>query len=123
MQLNTKGTNLVLVSELTSYLDKRMEAVEKLIPSGARVTGDIELAKPSGHHEKGPVFYAEINLHIDGTLYRAEGRAETIQAAIDEMQGNVLRELRRTKRKRLQFVREGGMKVKNFLRGFRGGGK
>ncbi len=118
MQVNSKATGLNLSTDLDSYLEKRLEAVEKLIPDGVRVVCDVELARPSEHHEKGNVFRAEINLEVDGKMYRATAEAETIQAAIDGMQGNLLQEMRRDKRKNTTLMRQGGARVKNFLRGF-----
>lgn len=100
-----------------SYLEKRMEPIGKLIKDGSDVVCDAELAKTSDRHAKGDLYYAEVNLSIDGVMYRSTEEAETIEAAIDGMQASLIREVRRDKQKNLRFIRSGGAKVKGFLRG------
>jgi ribosomal subunit interface protein len=119
--INPKGTNLPLEPHIISYLEKRLEQVGKLIPEDSSLLCDVELAKTTDHHEKGDVYYAEINLTVDGKLFRATAEAETIEAAIDIMQSNVMRLLRKTKRKGLYNIRKGGAMVKDFLRGLKRG--
>lgn len=120
MQLSPqiKSRNLDKTSSIESYLSKRLEPVGKLISDGSTVFCEVELAKTTDHHLKGDIFYAEANLTVDGTLYRSTAEAETIEAAIDEMQATLVREISRDKKKNLRFIRSGGAKVKEFLRGF-----
>lgn len=116
MQVQQKAKNLKLTPAIVSYLEKRLEPAGKLIRIGSTVRCDVELAKTTAHHEKGLVYYAEINLQVNGVMYRATAEAETIETAIDEMQSNVMRELKKNKKKTIQTARKTGAKAKEFLR-------
>jgi ribosomal subunit interface protein len=108
--------NLRLAPTTVLYLEKRLASAEKFIPKNGKVVCDCELAKTTEHHEKGPVFYAEVNLQINGAMYRATANAETIEAAIDIMQSNLIRELQKNKKKSLAAKRKVGTQAKEFLR-------
>ncbi len=118
LPVQIKSKNLSHDRSSATYLEKRLEPIGRLLKDGSKVVCEAELAKTTDHHVKGEVYYAEVNLSIDGAMYRSTAEAETIEAAIDTMQAALIREVRRDKKKNLRFVRSGGAKVKEFLRGF-----
>ncbi|MFQ5661629.1 MAG: ribosome hibernation-promoting factor, HPF/YfiA family [Candidatus Paceibacteria bacterium] len=114
---NIKTTNIELTPEISDYLDKRLQAVEKLIdPEDTSAILDVEVGKTTEHHQSGNIFRAEINLHIAGKQMRASAEESTILNAIDKAEKEVARELRRLKGKRMRFMRKGGAKLKNLMR-------
>lgn len=120
MKLNVKGTNLTLSPDVSSYLDKKLAVVRKLIDHEETVVCSVELARNT-HHVSGDVFKAEITLEIPGRpgLFRADASGQTIESAIDGAQEEMLGELRKQKRKYLHLLRRGGQKLKDMVRGFR----
>lgn len=120
MSLNIKQTGISLTSELSQYLDKKLEDVEKLIDSSdTSVQLYVELGKLTEHHQNGVVYKAEFNLHTSGNDFYVVGKGETLYAALDEAKDQLVSELRVAKRKRLHFIRKGGAKLKGLLKGFR----
>jgi ribosomal subunit interface protein len=119
---NIKATNMELTQEVSDYLDKRLQSVEKLIDKNdTSAIFEIEIEKIVSH-QTGDVFRAEINLSIAGGHLRAEAKEETILNAIDKARSDVLMELRKTKGKRLRLLRRGGTAIKGFMHSVGSGG-
>lgn len=118
MKTNLKGTGLTISSEVSNYLDKRLEGIEKFLPvDGGGLVVDVELGKTTNHHNAGEIFRAEINIHIGGRSFRAVSEREDLLAAIDEMKDEITRELSSHKEKRISLVRRGGQKLKEMIKG------
>jgi len=119
---NVKATSIELTQEISNYLDKRLESVEKLIDKNDEsAIFEIEIEKMLGH-QTGDVFRAEINLSIAGGHLRAEAKEETLLNAIDKARNDILTELRKTKGKRLRMLRRGGTALKGFMQSIGSGG-
>lgn len=122
MQISNITTpHIELTEDLADYLQKRLDSCDKFLPEQGAMTCDVELARTTEHHQQGDVYYAEVNLSIDGTLHRATATAESMHAAIDEVKDELQRELRRKKEKDATRFRKGARKVKNMMRGWFGG--
>ena len=117
MRTSVKTTNVELNDALSRYLDEKLAHVEKFMPSGDEsVHAEVEIGKTTEHHKHGDVYRAEINLHIARKNFRAVAHGEDLYAAIDEMQDEIVREVKRyTKRKRV-LQKRGGRSIKNLLR-------
>jgi ribosomal subunit interface protein len=112
---NVKATNIKLTQEISDYLDKRLQSIEKLIdPNDTSAIFDIEIGKTTEHHQTGNIFRAEINLHIAGKQFRATSEAETILNAIDKTEKDIIKELRRAKDKKQRLLKRGGNAIKAF---------
>lgn len=123
MNIHTKTTNLTLTPEIQDYLDKKMEAFDKIIdPNDTSVSCQVELARTTNHHKAGDIFRAEINLRKDGKQFRAVSEQTTIMEALDEVKDELLRELKSYKSKQETLVRRGGAAVKNMVKGIGGFG-
>ncbi|MBI2476142.1 MAG: ribosome-associated translation inhibitor RaiA [Candidatus Taylorbacteria bacterium] len=119
MTINLKGTALELTPEISDYLHKRLQAVEKFLPKGNDgFMADIELGRTTGHHHSGDIFRAEINIHIGGKTFRAVSEKHDLHSAIDGMKDEITRELSSHKEKRLSLLRRSGQRIKNLLRRF-----
>ena len=118
MVIKTKGTNIILTPDVSSYLDKKLQGLGKFIdPTEPTVLVDVEIGKTTLHHQSGDIFRAEINIHIGKKSFRAVAEESELLSAIDRMRDQILMELRQDKTKRLYFLRKSGQKVKDFLRG------
>jgi ribosomal subunit interface protein len=115
MHTRTKATNYELTPDIAAYLDERLAAVEKLLPSSSYVVCDVELSKETAHAH-GDVWRAEVSLEVDGSLHRAVAQKESMQAAIDEAKDELANMLRREKTKHESLLRKGKTKLKELLK-------
>lgn len=119
MVLNLKGTDITVTPAITDYLNKRLDGIQKFLPSETDAfVANVELGKTTAHHQTGDVFRAEITLHMSGRSFRAVSERGDLYSAIDEMKDEITRELSSYKEKRLSLIRRSGARLKNFLRGF-----
>ncbi len=115
MKLNVKATQLELNEHISDYLDKKLHALTKLFEDSDAVICVVELARDT-HHIKGDVFRAEITLDMPMGFFRASETGETVYSAIDAAQEEVLKELRRSKDRRLHLLKRGGHRLKEVTR-------
>jgi len=117
MNINIKTTNVMSSDAITEYVHKRLEKIGKIVGNDPAAQCDVELARTTGHHNKGDIFKAEI--HIVGAsknLY-ASSEKEDLYMAIDDVQNDILRELTAHKEKQISLVRRGGARVKGIMKG------
>jgi len=120
LNIRLQGTNLDLTEEIKSYVNKKLSHLEQYIdPKDESFQCDVEVEKTTDHHKQGDIYRAEVNLHIAGSNFRAESRAESIFAAFDEVKDEMSKELRRNKDKRMTLIRKGGAQIKNMLKRLR----
>ena len=112
IRFTIKSTNLEITADIKEYFYKRMEALEKFVEEDdMSAICDAELER-STRHKSGEVFRGELTLHTRNGTYRAEANGENVEAAIDKVKKEIIRELRREKRKRGHLLRHGGAKLK-----------
>lgn len=117
MNINIKTTNIALSAPISDYTGKRLRKVSKFLDSDPASQCDIELAKTTGHHQKGPIFKAEIHIVGAGKNIYATSEKEDLYAAIDGVRDEIMRELKTNKEKSVSFVRRGGARVKAMIKG------
>src|SRR3989344_2097170 len=119
MKRKIKTTNISIDSNIEDYLDKRLEAIEKLIdPENPTLLIEIELGRTSKHHQSGDIFRAEINLTIDGDSFRAVAEKSDLMSAIDQIKDEIANELRSHKGRRQSLIKRSGARIKALLRKF-----
>ena len=117
MTIKIKGTGITLTPEITEYLDKRLEAVQKFLPKDSETfIADVELGRTTKHHQTGDIFRAEITIHKGKETFRAVSEASDLFAAIDDLKNEITRELSSFKKKKLSLLRRGGQKIKRIIR-------
>lgn len=118
MNIHIKTTNLTLTPDIESYLDKKMESLEKILdPNDTSIYCQVELAKTTNHHKSGDIYRAEFNLRKGGEQFRAVAENETLMAAIDEAKDEIVRELKSHHSKQMTMMRRGGAALKNMMKG------
>ena len=88
-----KATNLELTDAIRDYAVKRVESLEKLMQDFNPVDVDIEVGQTTKGQNKGPIFRAEINMQIPGTLLRAVEMGEDLYEAIDKVKDQLRRQI------------------------------
>ncbi|PIQ91436.1 MAG: ribosomal subunit interface protein [Parcubacteria group bacterium CG11_big_fil_rev_8_21_14_0_20_39_22] len=118
---NLKATNMEIDSDVREYFFKRIQTLSKFINfDDPTLIMDVELGKVSLHHQKGDVFRAEVTITLAGQQYRAESTKEDLFTAIDEVKSELENVMQKNKKKRISFIRRGGTRIKNLLRGWIG---
>lgn len=115
MDTRTKATNYEITPDIAAYLDERLMAVEKLLPSDSYAVCDVELSKETAHAH-GDLWRAEVSLEVDGVVHRAVAQEESMQAAIDKTKDELVQMLRRGKSKHESLLRRGSIKLKQLLK-------
>ncbi|HMO78049.1 MAG TPA: ribosome-associated translation inhibitor RaiA [Candidatus Paceibacterota bacterium] len=110
-----KHTNIATDERLDNLVEQKLVSLEKHIDANTEVKTEVEFEKiPS--HRSGPICRIEINVWVDGTLYRAESTEETFEAAIDVVRNDLDQEMRRAQSKRHSLLRRGSRKIKEMMR-------
>ena len=102
MKIIVETVHTELTPALTAYIKEKLEPVGKLLRSLERRSESqlaVEVGKTTRHHRKGPVFRAEANLKIGGTMLRGEANEEDIRKAIDVLKDELKQEIIRFKEK------------------------
>lgn len=114
--MNIKGTQYELTSEITDLLEQKLAPLSKYIPDSATdLKCDVELQKIT-EQQSGKIYRAEINLFINGKLFRAEATEEQMEYAIDVVRDDMKRELRKGFDKERSLAKRGGKLIKDMLR-------
>lgn len=93
--------NISISDSIRSLVESKAKVLERFVFrfSPETVEARIEVGKPSRHHHKGMVFYAEINLKVPGKLLRAEETDLDLASAINGAFQEVERQIKEYKDK------------------------
>ncbi len=113
--IHIKATNIVLHSHMEALLDQKFASLGKFIEEASDTKCEVELEMLTAH-TSGKIYRAEVNLFMQGKLFRAEAEEEQIEQAIDTIRNELRRELQHAHNKRRSLVRRGSQAIKNMLR-------
>ena len=119
--MRIKATNYKLTADAEKYLDARLQSIENLLGSvdAERTRCEVEIGKAAGNkHSSDYMWYAEIRVLTPGAkpLY-ARNHAASVNAAIDDVKEEAVRQVRKEKKMRDTHVKKKGREVKRVLRG------
>lgn len=109
-----KQTNVTVDEQLVSLLEQKLVTLEKFIGEAPSLC-EAEFEKVT-HHQNGDVHRVEVNLQVNGKLYRAEATEDSFEKAIDEVRSELDKELGRARDKEDTLLKKGGRKIKELLR-------
>jgi len=110
-----KTTGIERTEKLNSLVEQKFGTLEKFIGEETDVSCDVELEKMTAS-QSGNIFRAEANLFLRGKMHRAEATTDQIEKSIDQMHGQLEKELRRAQGKEHSLMKRGGAAVKKMLR-------
>jgi ribosomal subunit interface protein len=117
MRFSVKAKNVTRTNAIDNYLEKRLAEVDKILRDDERdFRAAVEIAKETKHHRHGKVFYAEINFHVRKKDFRAAAYGEDLYEAIDLMQGEIVREIKRHHERSRSRKEAGNRLLKKKLR-------
>lgn len=115
MIVSLKGTNLEVSQSIRDYLDEKIvKLVEKLFSKNQELLKlDLEVGRVTRHHRHGKVFRAEANLSVGSRNLYADSVGENLHEAIDLLEEELEKEIKKFKGKRIALERKGARILKN----------
>jgi putative sigma-54 modulation protein len=90
MRINIKASNLELTSALKTYVEEKMNMLEKYMGNIVKaINFDFEIEKSVGGQNKGEIFRAEANLQVPGNMLRVEKTERDMYKAIDKVKDHM----------------------------------
>lgn len=120
MRVTIRQKDIEVTPALRVYIDtKLIKPVERLLgKSSAQESSilEIECARATAHHRKGNVFYAEANLSLGKNRLRAEAEEDDMRKAIDVLESELQREIKKFKERNRALARRKETRVKDTLK-------
>ncbi len=110
-----KHTSHQTDTKLQAYAAEKLGSLDKYLGGSTDVRAEVEFEKMIAH-KSGPICRAEVNVFVDGSVYRAEATEMTFEAAVDVVKDDLAGEMSRAREKRTSLVKRGGRKLKELLR-------
>lgn len=115
-RIQTKATSFELTPALTSLLEQKLTPLERLIPDHETIRScEVELGKVA-EQQAGKIYRVEVNLTVEGKLYRAVAVEEQIEHAVDVVRDELKAEIRKTVEKERSLFRRGRRAIKRMMR-------
>jgi len=116
MKIIVQATNFKLNKALSTFINEKIGDLERGLgkADSEAVEARVEIGKPSGHHKKGDIFYAEINLKMPGKLLRATSENWDLRIAITEVKDELQRQIRKYKEKMIAKNRRSRKKENEY---------
>jgi ribosomal subunit interface protein len=112
--INYKFNDLPEAQALTALVEQKCAAFEKYLHGKGSAVCDVEFEKVAPA-QNGQVHRLEVNLQIDGTLFRAEATEESFEKAIDVVRAELDTELRKAKEKQETKDKQSGRAAKEQM--------
>ena len=116
MKIDLKTKNFEITPSIKTYLQEKLDTLDKFLPKDESIFADVELAQTTKHHHKGDIFKAEVNLKVPGRLIRAVAEKWDLRVAIDAVKDELQREITVSKEKNISLYRKGARLLKKLLR-------
>jgi ribosomal subunit interface protein len=89
MNVNIKATNINLTPEIKSYVQIKMDMLEKYLGGLKVINADFEVELTTHHHQKGKIYRAEANLSLAGDFLRVDKTEKDLYKAIDKVKDHL----------------------------------
>jgi len=115
MIVSLKGTGVEITDSIREYFDEKIvRLTQKLIPKNSEVIKlDLEAERTTRHHRHGKIFRAEAKLSIGSKVLYAEALGEDLHEAIDLLEEELEREIKKFKTQKVALERKGARVLKN----------
>ncbi len=94
MQVDIKGNGIELTDALRGFIQEKMDTLDaKTARFGEVVRAEVEVGKTSDHHQKGPVFRAEVHVRLPGKVVYVEAVHDDLYTAVIDARKAAEREI------------------------------
>jgi ribosomal subunit interface protein len=97
MQINIQATGMEMTDAINQYVREKMEGLTKFFDNIQQM--DIDVGQTSTHHNKGKIYFAEVNVHVPGKIVRVVKESEDLYKAINKVKDHLKVELDEMKEK------------------------
>ncbi|PIR74872.1 MAG: ribosomal subunit interface protein [Candidatus Magasanikbacteria bacterium CG10_big_fil_rev_8_21_14_0_10_47_10] len=97
MTINTKAIGMDMTDAINRYAREKAESVEKFFDNIQQI--DVTFGSLSNHHNKGKIFFAEMNVHVPGKNVFVKKEADDLYKAIDKVKDHLKVEFEKMKGK------------------------
>ncbi len=104
MQINVTAKNIELTDAISSYVEKKFDALDKFF--GGIIRAGVTLGLESTHHNKGDIFFTECKLEVPGNDLFVKKEEASLYKAIDKVQDHLREELKKYLEKNSTELRE-----------------
>ncbi len=104
MIINIKATGIEMTDSIKNYAEDKIAALEKFFDN--IIQADIDVGMRNHHHNKGKIYYAEVNLQIPRKIIRVVKDSEDLYKAIDKVRDHLKVEFEKIKGKMRELDRE-----------------
>jgi len=117
MNIAIQTKNIEMTDAIRSYVEKKLQGLDRFANTEeSKLQIQVEVGRTSGTRESGDVFRAEINMGINGKQFYAVSRKEDLNAAIDDVKNEIVRQMKKSKGKDTTAVRKGQRTVKKIIK-------
>ena len=106
MNISIKATNIDLTYNIKSYIQKKMDMLEKYLGKIDIIKAQFEIEMTTRHHNKGKIFRAEANMSLPGELLRVEKTEKDVFKAIDKVKDHMRLVIKKYKEKKIAKTRQ-----------------
>lgn len=118
MNINIKTTNLEHTDAINSYVEKKLDAFNKIIDMNSNqvfVYVELEKTRPDVTNAD-DLYRAEITIDSAGEVSFADAATHDLYAAIDLVKDELFRKMKRDRNKKRDILRRSMGKLKRMLR-------
>lgn len=111
------STDIELTPEIKEYVSKKVAKIERLIDktdTTARV--NVEVGKTTKGQNQGDIYRAEMMLTCALGKVRAESIKDDLRSSIDDVQDEIVREIKKLKGKKTDAFLKGARAIKSRLK-------
>ena len=117
MKLEIFAKDIKVTPELKKYIEEKVRSFDNILgKSKEERFCDFRVGRNAKSHSHGQIYFAEARVETPHKNYGAKAKAETLEAAIDELKDEILKKIRRNKDKKDSMVKRGGRKLKELLK-------
>ncbi len=113
--INFKLTQTEITDNLKNVTENKLRTLEKFIGKAPSIC-DVEFERVTNHHQGGNIHRVEVNLEVNGKLFRSEATSDSFEKALDEVRSELDEELRRARGKEETLLKRGGRRFKELIR-------
>ncbi|NBV77629.1 ribosome-associated translation inhibitor RaiA [bacterium] len=115
MQISYKTDNVVLASDVTSYTEEKLAAVERLLVDEGNASCEVLLSRDE-KHQSGLIYRVDFTLFTGKERIHAVGHGESLMAALDIAKDELANRVRREKKLHVRVMRKSGAVLKRIMR-------